>query len=603
MAERKLSEAICTKDIERVRELLESGQSSADGDGSEKHPPVIECVISEPVGGGGTSDPDEEDDTFNVDEEDAKRSEILALLAKHGADVNASRGFLHLNTGSTAVMCAASRGYWRCLRVLADSGADLHVRNHKGDTPLALAARYGNTAAVRVLLDRGVDVRVGDKRGETALFLALEAENRETVKLLLERGCYDVTERNWLGETVLMTAVRWGDAEILALLLRCGSGLDERDRHGRTALMHAAAAGNVAALAFLLERGADMKARDKNGHTVIMNAAEFEDLAGLTLLLEKGADMKVKDKRGRTVLTRASQFGNGDAVSLLLDWGACVNTVTADGGTPLTTAIEAEELDITVKLLQNGADPTLSRRLRDGLHRMVGHKQNALVQALVMNGFPPLDLYGDRIGISVIEHIPTRVWRKIEAYLATTEVSPLAVALLYNRPETARYLISNRFFTRYDIVRLCWDSEVRRILQDVESMECLEILNFLSESPQSLLNLSLVVVSSALSQNFALKFETPSSCSDTSDSSDSSDEEKTDGGGGDTQNGTQTVIYPWEVRPTFTDRVHRSGLPEPLQRFLLHQTPSSDISPQTWHEIPLRDRHSQGTHATDQDLF
>ena len=599
MAGCKLSEAICTKDIERVRELLESGRSSADGDGSEKYPPVIECVISEPVDGGGTSDPDEEDDTFNVDEEDAKRSEILALLAKHGADVNASRGFLHPNTGSTAVMCAASRGYWRCLRVLADSGADLQVRNHQGDTPLALATRYGNTAAVRVLLDRGVDVRVGDKRGETALFLALEAENRDTVKLLLERGSDVVTERNRLGETVLMTAVRWGDAEILALLLRCGSGLDERDRHGRTALMHAAAAGNVAALAFLLERGVDMKARDKNGHTVIMNAAEFEDLAGLTLLLEKGADMKVKDKRGRTVLTRASQFGNGDAVSLLLEWGACVNTVTADGGTPLTAAIEAEELDIAVKLLQNGADPTLSRRLRDGLHRMVGHKQNALVQALVMNGFPPLDLSGARVGISLIEHIPTRVWRKIEAYLATTEVSPLAVALLYNRPETSRYLISNRFFTRYDIVRLCWDSEVRRILQDVESMECLEILNFLSESPQSLLNLSLVVVSSALSQNFALKFETPSSCSDTSDSSDSSDEEKTDGGGGDTQNGTQTVIYPWEVRPTFRDRVHRSGLPEPLQRFLLHQTPSSDISPQTWHEVRLRDRHRQGT---DQDF-
>ena len=336
-----------------------------------------------------------------------------------------------------------------------------------------------------------------------------------------------------------------------------------------------------------------------------MKVAEFEYLAGLTLLLEKGADMKVKDKRGRTVLIRASKFGNGDAVSLLLEWGAFVNTVAADGGTPLTTAKEAEKLDIAVNLLQNGADPTLSRRLRDGLHRMVGRGQNALVQALVINGFPPLDLSGERLGISLIKKVPIRVWRKLNAYSGTTERSPLAFALFSNRPATARYLILNRFFTRYDIVRLCWDSEVRRMLQDTESMECLEILNFLSESPQSLLNLSLVVVSSALSQDFACKFEEPRDCSDTRDSSDSSDEEKTGGGraasgGEDTQN--QTVTHPLEVRPTFRDRVHRSGLPEPLQRFLLHQTPSSDISPQTWHEIRLGDRHLQGTHATDRDF-
>ena len=77
-----------------------------------------------------------------------ERIELVRLLLKHGADVNAQN-----KHGYTAVTIAASKRKLQTVRTLLDGGADMHVASRKGNTVLSEAARYGHTEVVRLLLE------------------------------------------------------------------------------------------------------------------------------------------------------------------------------------------------------------------------------------------------------------------------------------------------------------------------------------------------------------------------------------------------------------------------------------------------------------------
>ena len=199
------------------------------------------------------------------------------------------------------------------------------------------------------------------------------------------------------------------------------------------------------------------------------------------------------------------------------------------------------------KLLSHGLDPALSYRDQKILHTMVVKGEKSLVRGLVMNGFPPVDVKCDVLTQKYTEYLPDE---------DKTPVSPLALALASEHHDIARYLIVNRFFTRYDLVQLCRDQTLRQYLQ--RKPECLEILDFLSARPHSLQDLCLVTVSSALSQYLV--------------------HDPLDIPPGDSR---------WMCKPTFRERVDLLQLPPTLKRELLHDTPSSSISCESWGNIPL----------------
>jgi ankyrin repeat protein len=72
------------------------------------------------------------------------------------------------------------------IRVLLKHGADVNARKNDDSTPLHLAApRLEAVEAIRVLLEHGANVAVEDSRGYTALQIA---EDDEVKKLLSEYG-------------------------------------------------------------------------------------------------------------------------------------------------------------------------------------------------------------------------------------------------------------------------------------------------------------------------------------------------------------------------------------------------------------------------------
>ena len=494
--------------------------------------------------------------TIAASNNSSEHTSCLKCLVEAGADVNVQN-----EPGYTALMLASVAGSVESVKLLTErmSVSTLDKVNGEGQTALMLAAvRSDDNDAVilKHLLEAGADVNVQCKGGYTALMYATEFGKVKCVKFLTERMSVSTLDKvNDHGQTALMLArARYGTdtVEILKYLVEAGADVNIQCKHGYTALMEAASRygrDTVEILKYLVEAGADVNIQCKHGYTALMKAVSRYDveISHLQYLITVGADLNVADtETGFTALMIALDRGNDSAVSLLLGKGALVNIVTPDLKTPLSLHPGLNNLMIT-KLLSHGLDPALSYRNQGILHVIVAKREKSVVRGLVMNGFPPVDVKFDYLTLKYNKYLPDQ---------SKTPMSPLALALDLGNHEIARYLIVNRFFTRYDLVQLCRDQKLRQSLQ--REPECLEILDFLSARPHSLHDLCLVTISSALSQYLV--------------------HDPQDIPPGDSR---------WMCKPTFRERVDLLQLPPALKRELLHQTPFASISCESWGDISL----------------
>ncbi|KAK3759044.1 hypothetical protein RRG08_022033 [Elysia crispata] len=397
----------------------------------------------------------------------------------------------------------------------------------------------------------------------------------------------------YVGLTAAMCAAKHGYTKCLRCLVECGADLDIESEDRETALTISVIEEHEECVKYLAETVTPpaLNHQDILGRTALMLAVMSpgrKSFLSLQHLVAAGAELDLADEDGDTALTFAIFTKNMAALDLLLQSGSLVNTVSNHGETPLTFALQRCENQIAIKLLRFGADPTLSSRDWDCLHESMGVEPNSLVRALVLSGFPPLEwrlVNLDKFSL-IKGPIGFLHQLKLTNYLRVTTLSPLALALLYNRPEIARYFIANQFFTRFDIVQLCWDSKIRKLLQEFEAVQSLQILDFLTQRPHSLFTLSLVAVSSAVSQDLVCEMSSVSL--------------------------SQGDVNPWLFRPTFRERIKHLRLPPSLQRVLLHQTPSSSICCNSWDEIPLGGEKSfpscscevcEGVHQSDRGKF
>lgn len=166
--------------------------------------------------------------------------------------------------GVSALMLALYAGQRRLARLIADQRTGLDIFE---------AAALGLTAHVERSLEMDPDaVMHVSPDGMTPLHLAARFGQSEIVALLLERGAgVDFVSENPLAFTPLHAAVAGASLESAEQLIDAGASVNTRQGDGLTPLMAAAATGQIEMVELLTDHGADKEARAGNG----LRAAEI----------------------------------------------------------------------------------------------------------------------------------------------------------------------------------------------------------------------------------------------------------------------------------------------------------------------------------------
>ena len=155
-------------------------------------------------------------------------SEMSQLLKAHGVpseDINAQN---HMGWPRLVYVCRGDKGEHPedVLRLL-ELGADIDVRNHKGQTALHCAAKAGFLKVIDLLIEKGATIDAVDNKGETALFEAIRStikngeKQRAALEALLVKGADpNVKNRQSLTPLQIAQQMQRADAEKIVVLLR-----------------------------------------------------------------------------------------------------------------------------------------------------------------------------------------------------------------------------------------------------------------------------------------------------------------------------------------------------------------------------------------------
>jgi ankyrin repeat protein len=185
---------------------------------------------------------------------------------------------------------------------------------------------------------------------------------------------------------------------IVEKLLSAGANPNTSMPEGETVLMTAARTGNVEVLKLLIGKGADIRAREPSrGQSALMWAAAENNAAAVKLLVEAGADIQERSRAGSfTPFLFAVRAGHIEASRMLLDLGAKIEDVLPDGTSPLVLATINAHYELAGFLLDRGANPNAAAQGWTALHQVAwSRRHNAgfnLPGPVATGGLDSLDL-------------------------------------------------------------------------------------------------------------------------------------------------------------------------------------------------------------------
>ena len=314
-----------------------------------------------------------------------QHADVVKVLISHGADLHA-RSKIWYQLENTAGNTNPTGNYRMA---------------HGGSTPLIFVARNGDIETARVLIEAGSDVKDTEASGASALVIAAHSDHGPLAEFLLDQGADPNTAE--AGYTALHAAVLRSQIDLVKALLRHGADINAVIEHGTpgrrfsadysirhqligsNALWLAAKYGEVEILQILLEEGADPFFKTERGETILQvamgnsgssldhrrdrigNAApDLEDEEHRTLelarvLINLGVDVTAVDDRGYAALHHAVLKDFPTVVEYLIIQGADINLATQRGQTPLQLAITLQTIPGTNGL--RGTRPEIAELL------------------------------------------------------------------------------------------------------------------------------------------------------------------------------------------------------------------------------------------------
>jgi len=205
------------------------------------------------------------------------------------------------------------------LDLLLDNGLPLStIGTFPDGCPLIFgAAKYENLKAVKKLIALGAKthVRCRGGFGETPLLRAIHYENAEIVEYLLEIGV-NPNEKEWTDKSALSNAAETDNDRIINLLIDAGAKTEYAKYFGKTPIMQAVSRKKYIAVQTLINRGANVNHKTQYGETSLVMAIKENDYPIIKLLVESGAKTNIKYK-GKTLVEYAKEE---DASPMIIDY-------------------------------------------------------------------------------------------------------------------------------------------------------------------------------------------------------------------------------------------------------------------------------------------
>lgn len=249
-------------------------------------------------------------------------------------------------------------------------------------TPLMTACESGCGDAVAALIELGADVNVRDGRGETALHLACRGGKASIVRALIEAGANPnaLTEE---GAAPLLIAGYFGSEEVARALIGSGAEIDRSDDEGFTPILAACWEGKTEVALALLEAGANLNA-SAGQEGDVWDALHTERRTKTLKRLLPYLDLNPQDRSESPLATAAQCFHHaaipamieagarlkpGERVNLVDAWGvepkvqrAAIEAMAKLAGPPdpeqVVRAARADDLKLVRSLVEMGADPS-----------------------------------------------------------------------------------------------------------------------------------------------------------------------------------------------------------------------------------------------------
>ena len=291
------------------------------------------------------------------------------------------------------------------INALIEAGADVDARfdkrGHRNVTSLMVACEVAEPRAVAALIKGGASVNAQDRSGRTPLFYvcSVRVEHRpevpEITTLLIRHGArIDLDDDpnnplNWA-----MKQVRWGESNILEVMLKAAGKMNLTESKLRRALEKCASGGNPKALKALLDFGSrtyGVSEQDINlyldlviqqtepwnqretfnclmnfgckvdpNEILLLKAITHKNKELSLAILERGVDVSgTRLYGGQTYLHLACRWGEEDLVQALLDRAANVNAFDDELRTPLSIAVMESDTKVAQLLMKEVADPFL----------------------------------------------------------------------------------------------------------------------------------------------------------------------------------------------------------------------------------------------------
>jgi len=266
---------------------------------------------------------------------------------------------LLLTLADTRLPDAVMRADREAVKTLLQQKTDVNAAQPDGTTALHWAVRQNDLPTTQALLRAGAKPDAVTRYGLTPLYFACQNGNAAIVDLLLRAGV-DANSANPGGETALMTASRTGTLDTVKLLIDRGASVNAKESvRGQTALMWAVTENHFDVAKYLISRGADINAQTKveiPDGTTGKPEARSGDIGAHGPGMYRGRAVP-SPSGGLTVLHFAARDGNLAMTRMLVEAGADLERPAGNGTRPLVTAIINNHIELSLYLLDKGADP------------------------------------------------------------------------------------------------------------------------------------------------------------------------------------------------------------------------------------------------------